>query len=103
MDFPKPTVKWKVSTEGGSEPRWRLDGRELFYIAPGRKLMAVDVRAGGATFAPGVSRALFEANLDPRVAGRHRYAVSPDGQRFLIIGEAEQAGTTPLTVVLNWR
>jgi Tol biopolymer transport system component len=103
MDFPKPTARWKVSTEGGIEPRWRPDGRELFYIAPGRKLMAVDVRAAGATFAPGVPRVLFEANLDPRVAGRHRYVVSPDGQRFLIIAPAEQAGPTPLTVVLNWR
>ena len=101
MDFPKPTAKWKVSTAGGSEPRWRSDGRELFYLA-GRKLMAVDVRAAGATLEAGVPRALFEADLSP-VAGRHRYVVSPDGQRFLIIAPAEQAGPTPLTVVLNWR
>jgi hypothetical protein len=104
MDFPKPTGKWKVSTDGGVEPQWRRDGRELFYLGGRpRKLMAVDVRAVGATFQAGVPRALFEANLDPRANFRNRYVVSPDGQRFLIIAPAEQAGRTPLTVVLNWR
>jgi serine/threonine protein kinase/Tol biopolymer transport system component len=104
MDFPKPTGKWKVSTEGGAEPQWRRDGRELFYLGGRpRKLMTVDVRAVGATFQAGVPRALFEANLDPRANVRNRYVVSPDGQRFLIIAPAEQAGPTPLTVVLNWR
>jgi hypothetical protein len=104
MDFPKPTGKWKVSTEGGAEPQWRRDGRELFYLGGRpRKLMAVDVRAVGATFQAGVPRALFEANLDPRTNVRNRYVVSPDGQRFLIIAPAEQAAPTPLTVVLNWR
>ncbi len=104
MDFPKPTGKWKVSTDGGAEPQWRRDGRELFYVS-GRppKLMAVDVRAVGATFQAGVPRALFEANLDPRTTVRNRYIPSPDGQRFLMIAPAEQAGPTPLTVVLNWR
>ena len=102
MDFPKPTGKWKVSTEGGAEARWRRDGRELFYIA-GRKLMAADVRTGGAVFHAGVPRVLFEASIDPRTNRRNRYVVSPDGQRFLIIAQAEEAGPTPLTVVLNWR
>lgn len=102
QDFPKPTGKWKVSTEGGAEPRWRRDGRELFYIA-GRKLMAADVRTDAASFHAGAPRVLFEANLDPRTAIRNRYVVSPDGQRFLIITSAEQADTAPLTVVVNWR
>ena len=104
MDFPKPTGKWKVSTDGGAEPQWRRDGRELFYVGGRpRKLMAVDVRTVGATFQAGVPRALFEANLDPRTTVRNRYIPSPDGQRFLMIAPAEQAGPTPLTVVLNWR
>ena len=78
MDFPKPTGKWKVSTEGGAEPQWRRDGRELFYLGGRpRKLMAVDVRAVGATFQAGVPRALFEANLDPRTTVRNRYVVEP--------------------------
>jgi len=90
QDFPKPTGKGQVSTEGGAEPRWRRDGRELFYIA-GRELMAADVRTDGAAFHAGVPRVLFEANLDSRTAVRNRYVVSPDGQRFLIIAPAEQA------------
>ncbi len=65
--------------------------------------MAVEVRTVGATFQAGVPRALFEANLDPRTTSRNRYIPSPDGQRFLMIAPAEQAGPTPLTVVLNWR
>ena len=65
--------------------------------------MAVDVRAVGAMLQAGVPRVLFEANLDPRTAVRNRYVVSPDGQRFLIIAPAEQAGPAPLTVVLDWR
>ena len=83
---------------------WRRDGRELFYLGGRpRKLMAVDVRAVGATFEAGVPRALFEADLDPRRNIRNRYVPSPDGQRFLIIAPAGQASPTPLTVVLNWR
>jgi serine/threonine protein kinase/Tol biopolymer transport system component len=102
MDFPKPTGKWKVSTEGGAEPRWRRDGRELIYIA-GRKLMAADIRTEGVAFHAGVPRVLFEPNLARGLGGRNRYVVSPDGQRFLMIAQAEQAGPTPLTVVENWR
>jgi hypothetical protein len=54
--------------------------------------MPVDVRAHGVTFRAGVPRVLFEANLDTRANVRNRYVVSPDGQRFLIIAPAEQAG-----------
>ena len=102
QDFPSPRGKWKVSTAGGGEGRWRRDGHELFYIAEGR-LMAADVRTDGATFQAGVPRVLFEANLDPGVLGRNRFVVSPDGQRFLFITTAGQADAAALTVVLNWR
>jgi len=102
QDFPKPSGKWQVSTKGGTEGRWRRDGREIFYIESSR-LMAADVRTDGASFHSGVPRVLFEPSLDPRAGMRNRYVVSPDGQRFLIVALAEQTGPTPLTVVLNWR
>ncbi len=102
QDFPSPKGKWKVSTGGGAEARWRRDGRELFYIAEGR-MMAVDVRVGGAAFQAGIPRVLFETNLDPGTLGRNRYVVSPDGQRFLMITSSGQTELGALTVVLNWR
>jgi Tol biopolymer transport system component len=102
QDFPSPKRKWKVSTGGGAEARWRRDGRELFYIADG-KLMAVEVRPGRAAFQAGVPAVLFEVNLDPGTLGRNRYVVSPDGQRFLIITPSGLAERAALTVVLNWQ
>jgi Tol biopolymer transport system component len=101
QDFPKPTGKWQISTGGGIEPRWRRDGRELFYIAD-RKFMAVDVRTDGTAFQAGVPRPLFETDLDQRILRNH-YVVSADGQRFLVIVPAAQGSVTPLTVVVNWR
>ncbi len=92
--------KWPVSTGGGVEHCWRRDGKELFYLAPDRKLMAVQVKAG-AGFQAGIPRPLFQT----RVAGFSflgRYAVTADGQRFLISSEAEGAAGEPATVILNW-
>ncbi|MGD1095682.1 MAG: protein kinase, partial [Bryobacteraceae bacterium] len=93
--------KWKVSSGGGLEPRWRKDGKELFYRS-GRKLMAVDV-ATTPTFKLGVPKVLFEAPFWPGggTASRH-YAVTADGQKFLINAVPEAQGSSPITVVMNW-
>jgi serine/threonine protein kinase/Tol biopolymer transport system component len=100
--------KWQVSNGGGIFPRWRGDGRELFYmsqLSQGR-LMAVDVRVSGDTFEAGTPRELFDTgyvNLG-HVGNYHTYAVSRDGQRFLIprpVGDASRTDN-PLVVVLNW-
>jgi hypothetical protein len=101
QDFPKATGKWQISTEGGIEPRWRRDGRELFCVSD-RKVMAVDVGTDGTAFHAGAPRALFEVSLDQRILRNH-YVVSADGQRFLVIVAAEQGNATPITVVINWR
>jgi Tol biopolymer transport system component len=92
--------KWIISSEGGDKPRWSSDGRELYYIAPDRKLMAVRVTSG-ATFEPGVAVPLFEL---PIVAGFMPYDVARDG-RFLVnvVGDVDTRRSTPLTVVLDWR
>jgi Tol biopolymer transport system component len=86
---------WRVSINGGSLPHWRRDGKELFYFSGG-KLMAVDVKAGGSSFEPGVPKLLFEKN------GTRNYDVSGDGQRFLVAVPVEESSTEPITVVLNW-
>ena len=104
QSFPTPSGKWQVSTEGGNSPRWRRDGKELFYVAPDRKLMAVPVKLG-TIFEAGAPGALFEANINPGGGPGigHQYDVTADGQRFLLNLEPRETSTTPLTVVLNWQ
>jgi Tol biopolymer transport system component/predicted Ser/Thr protein kinase len=92
-----PAGKWQVSTDGGSSPRWRGDGKELFYVA-GRKIMAAEVNGKGNSFEVATPRPLFSAALG---AGTPPYDVSSDGKRFLIntTGGGENP---PLTLVTNW-
>jgi serine/threonine protein kinase len=98
--FPMQTGTWPISTAGGMQPRWRRDGLELFYLALDRKLMAVTVKAG-ATFEAATPRSLFETTLD-LTQFRQTYAISADGQRFLLNAPIE-TDAPPLTVVLNWQ
>ncbi len=88
---------WKVSTAGGSEPRWRPDGSELFYLAPGGRLQAVPVTPG-STFAAGEPQALFAARFD--TSGNRAYDVSRDGQRFLVNLSKASPGS-PIVVILG--
>jgi len=94
-------LKRQVSVGGGTSPRWRRDGTELFFIASDKKLMAVPVRTG-ASFEAGAPAALFriEARVDPVGAGE--YEVSADGQRFLINTSIVEVNLLPLTAVINW-
>ncbi len=101
--FPEPGGNWKVSSAGGSEPRWRRDGRELYYLAPDGKLMAVDV-TGGSTFVAGAARPLFQTRRREHIssADLFSYDVSADGQRFLVNTDVGEVTSPPLTVVQNW-
>jgi serine/threonine protein kinase len=99
QSFPMLTGKWQISTDGGTQPRWRHDGKELFYLALDRKLTAVTVMSG-ATFEADTPRVMFETTL-PIGAFRQEYLVSSDGQRFLLNAPLETT-TSPMTVVLNW-
>jgi Tol biopolymer transport system component len=101
--FPGPGGSWKVSSAGGSEPRWRRDGKELFYIAPDGKLMSVEVKAG-TTFEAGVATPLFSIRRREPISGADlfSYDVSPDGQRFLVNTDAGDLTSAPLTAVVNW-
>ena len=100
------TGKWQISTTGGVQPRWRGDGKELFYAALDRKLMAVEVRATAQGFDRGTPQALFE--LRATVGGGNAdlatsYAPSADGKRFLMtVAQGALGETPPLTVVVNW-
>ena len=100
--FPNPGGKWQISTHGGQDPIWRRDDKELFYVAGDGQMMAVSV-AGGTPFEAGVAKPLFTATNFPgwSIGGWGRYAVSADGQRFLIDVPAKDT-FSPITVVLNW-
>jgi Tol biopolymer transport system component len=100
--YPGPGGKWQISTEGGTEPVWNPNGRELFYRSGG-KMMAVDI-ATQPGFATGKPRMLFEGGYEPAPVPNFNYDVSHDGQRFLMIKstEATEAAPTQINVVLNW-
>jgi serine/threonine protein kinase/Tol biopolymer transport system component len=101
--FPEPTGRWPVSIDGGTQPRWRADGKELYFIAPDGKLMVVSISVQGQKFTPGPPVALFPALLvTGSGANRQEYAVSSDG-RFLVNQAAEASTTTSITIILNWR
>jgi eukaryotic-like serine/threonine-protein kinase len=91
--------KWQISTAGGDKPRWRRDGKELYYIAPDSKMMAVPVKIG-PSFEPGVAVPLFAA----RLAGFFSYDVSADGHFLLQTpSEVDTPASSPVTIVLNWQ
>ncbi len=105
QSFPAPGGgKWQISKDGGLFPRWRRDGRELFYYAPDGALMAVPFRSA-AGLDVGAAVPLFQPNLvngpAPAQRFRQQYDVARDG-RFLLNVPLEDAATSSITVVLNW-
>jgi eukaryotic-like serine/threonine-protein kinase len=101
--YPGPGGKWQISTEGGAEPLWNRNGRELFY-RNGNKMMAMEITTK-PSFSPGTPKMLFEGQYQtlPTISTPN-YDASPDGQRFLMLKPTgqEQAATTQINVVLNW-
>ena len=98
--FPEPRGNWPVSTGGGRFPVWGQDGREIFYLAPDNKLMAVSLKLRPDSVEASVPRELFTAAWDESVAGVP-YEVAPDGQRFLVRA-SDETGSQPLQVIVNW-
>jgi predicted Ser/Thr protein kinase len=98
--FPEPRGKFQISTGGGQYPQWGAGGRELFYVAPDNKLMAVSLKLGTDSVEPSAPRELF---VLPAVdTGWNPYDTDPDGQRFLVRATPERAAAQPLTVIVNW-
>jgi serine/threonine protein kinase len=95
----------RISTRGGRSPRWRADGRELYYVEPGGRVMRVPI-ATAPTFSPGAPELLFQhAGLTDAPAGAtFGYDVTPDGSRFLVaVPTADVVPPAPIVVMLNWR
>ncbi len=94
--FPGPGGRVQLSTSGGVMPRWRRDGKELFYLSADLRLMSVEIQTSGATLDAGVPKVLFEPHPLPSF-----FDVSPDGQRFLLIPSGVEQ-SPPMTLVQNW-
>jgi len=98
--------KWQVSNNGGTLPRWRGDGKELYYLAADRDVMAVPVKPG-SRFQADVPKPLFRIRApqykDQDVMFDVPFAESGDGQRFLVKLAESKSPVVPLHVVLNWK
>jgi WD40 repeat protein len=101
MDFPGGSQRVRVSTTGGFKPRWRRDGKELFYVAADGSMMAAKMAVvnGRMTAEP---KRLFDANLKLHTNYDANYAVSRDGQRFLGIARESSSADVDIQMVLNW-
>jgi serine/threonine protein kinase len=100
--FPDPRNKWRISPSGGTRPRWRGDGKELFYVSDDSKLMTVDLKLGPSTIVVGQVRALFGIRPLGTVFSE-LYDVTVDGQRFLVSEAAGESKVfSALTIVVNW-
>ncbi|HEU5182014.1 MAG TPA: protein kinase [Candidatus Polarisedimenticolia bacterium] len=101
--FPGPGGNWQVSTGGGTEPRWRRDGKELFYLAPDAKLMSVRIKEGPGFDAEPPLPLFSIRRREPISSGdSFSYDVSADGQRFLVNTDLRESDSTTLTLLLNW-
>ncbi len=100
--FPTTGERWQISTGGGVQPRWRSDGRELYYLGPGGQVMLVAMPDGDPTKAR-TPQPLFGLRLDPSPAF-DQYTPLPDGQRFVVRRQLRPGGadTAPVHVIVNW-
>jgi Tol biopolymer transport system component len=97
--FLRPGGKRQISTNGGIKPRWRRDGKEIFYLSPDGQLMATEVRISGEMVEVGATRALFGGIT---TLNGYAYDISADGQRILAAVAKEQTSNEPITLVQNW-
>jgi Tol biopolymer transport system component len=112
----RPEIYWKpvaggrptqLSANGGTKPRWKADGREVFFISGDGYLMAIPVSAtsDGMNIRPAAAVPLFRPRFRYRTWGGiplQNFAVSPDGQRFAVVVVDDASQTAPITIVLNW-
>jgi serine/threonine protein kinase len=105
--FPGPGGDSPVSINGGAQVRWNPNGKELFYIGPDDRLMAVPIRisSNDKVVEPGTPFGLFATSVGSTAISpfRQQYMVSPDGQSFVMNSILGEASTSPITVILNWK
>jgi Tol biopolymer transport system component len=103
QSFPASGGKWQISTNGGDQPQWRRDGKEIFYMAADKTLMAVPIESRDS-FELGSPVALFKTSVPAGslTGDRNHFVVAADGQRFLIINLVDDGNKQPITFVANW-
>ena len=100
--FSRPTERHQISANGGTRPRWRRDGKELYYISLDGRLMATEVQVSAKNVEVGQVHTLITIlSPDPSSAAGYPYEISPDGQRILTV-VAPADGAQPVTLVQNW-
>jgi eukaryotic-like serine/threonine-protein kinase len=99
--FPASGAKWQASSAGGSSPRWRRDGKELYYVSPDKRIMAVPITLSQGGLQPGIPHPLFAVSLPPFVLSTREYDVSADGERFLVNVPADDAITSPIALIMR--
>jgi serine/threonine protein kinase/Tol biopolymer transport system component len=99
--FPAPGGQSQVSAGGGHSPRWRVDGKELYYLAPDLKLMGAKVAAQGATFTAATPESLFQTHIN-QATNRQQYDIARDGN-FLILTDLPDTSAEPIHLLLNWQ
>jgi Tol biopolymer transport system component len=93
----------QISADGGAQPTWRADEKELFFLAPGGRMMAVSIDTTGGVVKPGVPAHLFDVSIRPAQDEERQYDVTRDGRRFLINSVPPNVRSIPMTVVVNWQ
>jgi Tol biopolymer transport system component len=99
VPFPGPGGKWQVSSGSGCMPRWRQDGKEIFYLSGDSKIMSAQVSANGASFEAGTVKPLFETRIYRSLNGG--FDVTGDGQKFILAYESGQPDAV-ITLLENW-
>jgi serine/threonine protein kinase len=101
QSVPRLGTEWQVTTSGGSRPRWRRDGRELYYVSPANEVMAVDIDTTRDSVDFGTPHALFQVPFREAPIQRNVFDVTADGQRFLVnVNAGSRAGS--IAWLLNW-
>jgi Tol biopolymer transport system component len=102
VSYPRPDGRWQVSTMGGRLPRWRRDGREIFFLSQDNRLMAAQVEQSDSNFAVTSVQPLFDVRHTAEPA-RYIYDVTADGQRFLVSTRQRDAALPPPTLLTGWQ
>src|SRR5262249_55716990 len=106
--FPGPGGKFQISSNGGAQPRWNKNGKEIFYESLDSKMMAAPVKLSpdGQSLETSTPVALFPFRIAggpvPPFQNKQQYAVSSDGQRFLVNLAADEGAASPITLIYNW-
>lgn len=95
------SLKKQISTTGGVFPKWRADGKELFYLTPEGKMMAVTIESAPGSLRAGAPQVLFDTGDNALPENGLTFDVTADGQRFLRLASAGQTDS-PITIILNW-